>query len=51
VASEVMLELPGGPRRVQSFLYGGRTIWGLTERILKQFVELVASIDAAPGVL
>ncbi len=42
-ATEVTLDLPGGPRRVQCFQHGGHTIWGLTERILSQFVELVQS--------
>lgn len=40
-ATEVTLDLPGGPRRVRCFLHGGHTIWGLTERILNQFLELL----------
>jgi 8-oxo-dGTP pyrophosphatase MutT (NUDIX family) len=40
-AREVVLDLTGGPRRVRSYQYGGHTIWGLTERILSQFLELV----------
>ena len=40
VARDVMLELTGGPRRVASFQYRGYTIWGLTERILRQFLAL-----------
>ncbi|MEJ7811156.1 MAG: CoA pyrophosphatase [Gemmatimonadaceae bacterium] len=36
---EVELELTGGPRRVQSFGFREHTIWGLTERILRQFLE------------
>ncbi|HEU4565535.1 MAG TPA: CoA pyrophosphatase [Gemmatimonadaceae bacterium] len=37
---EIVLELTGGPRRVPSFQHGEYTIWGLTERILRQFLEL-----------
>ncbi|HEY7894040.1 MAG TPA: CoA pyrophosphatase [Gemmatimonadaceae bacterium] len=37
---DVVLELTGGPRRVPTFQHGGRTIWGLTERILRQFLAL-----------
>ncbi|HET7622503.1 MAG TPA: CoA pyrophosphatase [Gemmatimonadaceae bacterium] len=37
---EIVLELTGGPRRVQSFEHEGRIIWGLTERILRQFLSL-----------
>jgi 8-oxo-dGTP pyrophosphatase MutT (NUDIX family) len=44
-ATEVVLDLAGGPRRVRCFQYGGHIIWGLTERILRQFLELVASSD------
>jgi 8-oxo-dGTP pyrophosphatase MutT (NUDIX family) len=39
-AREVILELAGGPRRMPSFQYRGYTIWGLTERILEQFLAL-----------
>ena len=38
---EIVLELTGGARRVLSFEHEGRIIWGLTERILRQFLELV----------
>jgi 8-oxo-dGTP pyrophosphatase MutT (NUDIX family) len=38
---EIVLELTGGPRLVPSFEHEGRIIWGLTERILRQFLELV----------
>jgi 8-oxo-dGTP pyrophosphatase MutT (NUDIX family) len=37
---EIVLELTGGPRRVTSFEHEGRIIWGLTERILRQFLSL-----------
>ncbi len=36
---EIVLELTGGPRRVSSFQHGSYTIWGLTERILRDFFE------------
>ncbi len=39
---EIVLELTGGPRRVSSFEHEGRIIWGLTERILRQFIALAA---------
>ena len=35
---EVELQLTGGLRRVPSFGYGEHTIWGLTERILRDFL-------------
>ena len=38
---EIVLELTGGPRRVPSFQHGDYTIWGLTERILRQFLALI----------
>ncbi len=38
---EVVLELTGGPRAVSSFQHRGYTIWGLTERILRNFFEYV----------
>jgi ADP-ribose pyrophosphatase YjhB (NUDIX family) len=37
---EIVLELTGGPRSVPSFEHEGRIIWGLTERILRQFLSL-----------
>lgn len=39
---DVVLELNGGPRTVRSFQHGGHTIWGLTERILEQFLSYIA---------
>jgi 8-oxo-dGTP pyrophosphatase MutT (NUDIX family) len=36
---DVELELAGGSRVVRSFQHAGHTIWGLTERILRQFLE------------
>lgn len=41
VAQEIELMLHGRPRRVQSLQHGGHTIWGLTERILRQFFSLL----------
>lgn len=41
VSREVVLELATGPRAVMSFQHGAHTIWGLTERILRQFLSLV----------
>jgi 8-oxo-dGTP pyrophosphatase MutT (NUDIX family) len=40
VSREVVLELSTGPRAVMSFQHGAHTIWGLTERILRQFLAL-----------
>jgi 8-oxo-dGTP pyrophosphatase MutT (NUDIX family) len=42
VSREVVLELSTGPRTVMSFQHGAHTIWGLTERILRQFLALAA---------
>lgn len=39
-AREVELDIRGAPRRVSSLLYGEHTIWGLTERIVRQFLAL-----------
>ena len=41
VSREVVLELATGPRAVMTFQHGAHTIWGLTERILRQFLSLV----------
>jgi 8-oxo-dGTP pyrophosphatase MutT (NUDIX family) len=40
ISREVVLELATGPRTVMSFQHGAHTIWGLTERILRQFLSL-----------
>jgi 8-oxo-dGTP pyrophosphatase MutT (NUDIX family) len=40
ISREVVLELASGPRTVMSFQHGAHTIWGLTERILRQFLSL-----------
>ncbi len=40
--SEIVLELEGGSRTFPSLRYGEHVIWGLTHRILSQFLELAA---------
>ena len=40
VSREAVLELATGPRAVMTFQHGAHTIWGLTERILRQFLSL-----------
>ena len=42
VSREVVLELATGPRAVMTFQHGAHTIWGLTERILRQFLSLAS---------
>ncbi|MEP6691632.1 MAG: CoA pyrophosphatase [Gemmatimonadaceae bacterium] len=42
-SKDVELEVGGGPRRVSSFAYEDHVIWGLTERILRQFLEIVGN--------
>jgi 8-oxo-dGTP pyrophosphatase MutT (NUDIX family) len=39
-ASEILIELEGGPRAFPSLTYGEYVIWGLTHRILMQFLDL-----------
>ena len=39
-AREAEIELPGGVRRVTSYQHEGRVIWGLTERVVRQFLAL-----------
>ena len=39
-ASEILIELEGGSRSFPSLKYGEYVIWGLTHRILLQFLEL-----------
>ncbi|MFN2397898.1 MAG: CoA pyrophosphatase [Gemmatimonadaceae bacterium] len=38
---EVALELESATRKFSSFQVGQRTVWGLTERILRQFLSLL----------
>ncbi|MDQ3697717.1 MAG: CoA pyrophosphatase [Gemmatimonadota bacterium] len=40
-AREVELVVRGVPRRVAGYQYGGHVIWGLTERILRQFLVML----------
>ena len=42
ISREVVLELATGPRTVMSFQHGAHTIWGLTERILRQFLAIAS---------
>jgi 8-oxo-dGTP pyrophosphatase MutT (NUDIX family) len=39
-ASEILIELEGGSRAFPSLTYGEYVIWGLTHRILVQFLDL-----------
>ncbi len=48
VRREVTLTLRGGPRTFPAYLVDEQLIWGMTERILTPFVDLVTSFD--PGV-
>jgi 8-oxo-dGTP pyrophosphatase MutT (NUDIX family) len=42
---DVELQLAGGPQRFPSFGYQSHVIWGLTERILRQFLDLLINGD------
>lgn len=39
-AGEVRIDFPDGPRAFPSFTVDGRIIWGLTHRILTQFLDV-----------
>jgi 8-oxo-dGTP pyrophosphatase MutT (NUDIX family) len=41
--SELLIELSGESRRFPSLRYGEHVIWGITHRILTQFLELTAT--------
>ena len=43
-ASEILIELEGGSRAFPSFTFGEYVIWGLTHRILVQFLELTRGL-------
>jgi len=45
VRREVTLTLRGGPRTFPAYLVDEELIWGMTERILTPFVDLVTSFD------
>lgn len=43
-ASEILIELEGNPRSFPSLQYGEYVIWGLTHRILEQFLEITRGL-------
>lgn len=43
-ASEILIELEGGSRAFPSLTYGEYVIWGLTHRILTQFLEITVGL-------
>jgi 8-oxo-dGTP pyrophosphatase MutT (NUDIX family) len=43
-ASEICIDLPGGPGRYPSLVYDDYVVWGLTFRILSQFLELTEGL-------
>ena len=43
-ASEILIELEGSPRAFPSLQYGEYVIWGLTHRILTQFLDLTVGL-------
>jgi 8-oxo-dGTP pyrophosphatase MutT (NUDIX family) len=43
--SEVEIDLPPGRRNFPCFVYEDLTIWGLTFRILQQFLDLTEQVD------
>lgn len=43
-AGELILQLEGGPRRFPTYNYGEYVIWGLTHRILRQFLQLADDV-------
>jgi len=42
--SEITIELSGGSRNFPAIVYGEYVIWGLTHRILEQFLELAERV-------
>lgn len=46
-AGEVQIEFPDGPRAFPSFTVDGHVIWGLTHRILTQFLEVAHAAGIA----
>jgi 8-oxo-dGTP pyrophosphatase MutT (NUDIX family) len=42
--SEILIELQDGTRRFPSIVYGEYVIWGLTHRILEQFLEVAEAV-------
>lgn len=47
--SEVLIELEGGRRSFPSYRFQEYQIWGLTFRIVEQFLELLGAARLAPG--
>lgn len=43
-ASEILIEMEGGARAFPSLQYGEYVIWGLTHRILTQFLEITVGL-------
>lgn len=43
-ASEILIEFEGGSRAFPSLVYGEYVIWGLTHRILLQFLEITTGL-------
>ncbi len=44
--TETVVEVRGKPRQVRCFRHGEYVIWGLTERVLRQFFTLLTSTNA-----
>lgn len=49
VSAERVVEVHGAQRTVSSYGWAGHTVWGLTERILRQFVGLAVAAGAVPA--
>jgi len=43
-ASEILIELEGGARTFPSLIFGEYVIWGLTHRILTQFLDITVGL-------
>ena len=43
VRSTVEIPLPGGPREFPCYRLAGEVVWGLTYRMLEQFLEVYGS--------
>jgi 8-oxo-dGTP pyrophosphatase MutT (NUDIX family) len=41
-----VVRIRGGDRRVSAFMHEGHTVWGLTERVLRQFLTYVGTPPA-----
>lgn len=46
VSAERVVTARGGPLTVSSYVWDGHTVWGMTERILRQFLALADSVGA-----